>query len=116
MKNTNSRKDKKGRKLLTGERQKPDGRYEYRYTDLDGKTRSVYAWRLTDTDPVKGDMSDITPLRAKENEISAKISNGISFYDSEHATLDDLYKRYIFSLNVTDYILKSISKARQSTK
>ena len=100
MKNTNSRKDKKGRKLLTGERQKPDGRYEYRYTDLDGKIRSVYSWRLTDTDPVTGDMSDITPLRVKENEITARLSHCINVYDSEHAKLDDLYKKYMASLNV----------------
>ena len=100
MKNTNSRKDKKGRKLLTGERQKPDGRYEYRYTDLDGKIRSVYSWRLTDTDPVTGDMSDITPLRVKENEITAKLSDGIQVYDNAHVTLGDLYRKYMASLNV----------------
>ena len=100
MKTANSRKDKKGRRLLTGERQKPDGRYEYRYTDLDGKTRSVYSWRLTDTDPITDDMSDITPLRVKENEISAKLSIGINVFDSEHVTLDDLYRKYMDSLNV----------------
>ena len=71
-----------------------------RRTDLDGKNRSVYSWRLTDTDPVTGDMSDITPLRVKENEITAKLSDGIQVYDNAHVTLGDLYRKYMASLNV----------------
>ena len=39
-------KDSQGRNLREGERQKPDGRYEYRYRDIYGVTRSVYSWRL----------------------------------------------------------------------
>ena len=39
-----ARKDNKGRHLKTGEYQRPDGRYEYRYKDeITGKRNSVYA-------------------------------------------------------------------------
>ena len=43
-------KDSRNRTLKDGERQKPDGRYEYRYTDGSGKRRSVYSWRLLASD------------------------------------------------------------------
>ena len=37
------RKDKKGRVLRTGESQRKDLTYQYRYTDITGKRRTVYA-------------------------------------------------------------------------
>ena len=37
------KRDKKGRILRQGERQRQDGRYEYRYKDAYGETRSVYS-------------------------------------------------------------------------
>ena len=47
------RKDNKGRILKDGEYQRATGQYEYRYTDsFSGKKRSVYAWRLNETDGV----------------------------------------------------------------
>ena len=45
-----SRKDNKGRILRTGESQRKDGQYMYRYTDDSGKRRTLYSWRLTETD------------------------------------------------------------------
>lgn len=44
-----ARKDNKGRNLKTGEYQRPDGRYEYRYKDeITGKRNSVMQliWRV----------------------------------------------------------------------
>ena len=42
-----ARKDNKGRNLKTGEYQRPDGRYEYRYKDeITGKRNSIYAYFL----------------------------------------------------------------------
>ena len=35
------RKDKKGRILRTGESQRPDGRYAYKYIDASGKHHKV---------------------------------------------------------------------------
>ena len=39
---SNKRKDHKGRLLRTGESQRGDLIYQYRYTDLCGKRRSIY--------------------------------------------------------------------------
>lgn len=40
------RRDSKGRILRTGESQRPDGRYAYKYNDTSGKPQFVYSWRL----------------------------------------------------------------------
>ena len=40
------RRDNKGRILRTGESQRKDGRYAYKYTDSTGKPQFVYAWKL----------------------------------------------------------------------
>ena len=45
------RRDIKGRILHTGESQRTDGKYLYKYVDAFGNTKYVYAWRLTPTDP-----------------------------------------------------------------
>ena len=42
------KKDKAGRKLKDGERQRPDGVYEFRWTDKMGKRHSVYSGSLKD--------------------------------------------------------------------
>ena len=41
------RRDSKGRILHTGESQRTDGKYLYKYVDAFGNTKYVYAWRLT---------------------------------------------------------------------
>ena len=50
------RKDNKGRILRTGESQRKDLIYQYRYTDIRGKRQTVYS-------------SDLKELREKEKEI-----------------------------------------------
>lgn len=40
------RQDKKGERLFKGERERTDGRYEYRYTDIVGQRHCIYAHRL----------------------------------------------------------------------
>ena len=40
------RRDDKNRILRSGESQRKDGRYAYKYTDLSGKVKFVYAWKL----------------------------------------------------------------------
>ena len=44
------RRDSKGRILRTGESQRKDGRYAYKYTDSTGKPQFVYAWKLVAAD------------------------------------------------------------------
>ena len=45
------RRDNKGRLLKTGESQRTDRRYLYKYVDAQGETRYVYSWKLAPTDP-----------------------------------------------------------------
>ena len=49
---SSKRRDKKNRVLEKGEYQKESGVYEYRYKDIYGKTKSIYSWRLTASDPI----------------------------------------------------------------
>lgn len=44
------RKDRKGRILRNGETQRSDGMYMYRYNDDGGVRRTIYSWRLVETD------------------------------------------------------------------
>ena len=43
------RRDNRGRILRNGESQRQDGRYAYKYKDLNGDTKFVYSWRLEKT-------------------------------------------------------------------
>ncbi len=71
------RRDNKGRILRTGESQRKDGRYAYKYTDATGKTRFIYAWKLVSTDKTPAGKRDDIPLRDKEREINRDIEDGI---------------------------------------
>lgn len=44
------RRDRKNRKLWTGESQDKNGRYVYKYTNIFGKRKTLYSWRLTEAD------------------------------------------------------------------
>ena len=71
------RKDTKNRNLLPGEYQKSDGRYEYRYTDVNGAQRSVYSWTLTQTDRAPAGKSSPKYLRELEREIAKDLQDEI---------------------------------------
>lgn len=87
------RRDKKGRKLWTGESQRKDGKYEYKYQDAFGKRKTVYSWRLTEADSVpKGKRGDI-PLREKERQIQLDLSRGIAC--SGDLTVLELVEMYV---------------------
>ena len=63
------RKDRKGRILRTGETQRKDGRYMYKYVGSDGKNKYVYSSRLTAGDPVLEGNKEELSLREKIAEI-----------------------------------------------
>ena len=71
------RRDSKGRILRTGESQRKDGRYAYKYTDSTGKPLFVYAWKLVATDKTPAGKRDDISLREKEKEINRDIADGI---------------------------------------
>ena len=88
------RKDNKGRRLATGESQDKDGRYRYKYNDSFGKRKSVYSWRLTESDPYpKGKRKDIS-LREKEKVIEKALSGAVSTNGGDMTVLE-LVQRYI---------------------
>lgn len=75
------RKDNKGRILRTGESQRKDLIYQYRYTDIRGKRQTVYS-------------SDLKELREKEKEIQKQLDDGID-YAAGKITVIQLLERYI---------------------
>ena len=88
------RRDNKGRKLATGESQDKDGRYRYKYNDSFGKRKSVYSWRLTESDPYqKGKRKDIS-LREKEKVIEKALCDTVSTNGGDMTVLE-LVQRYI---------------------
>ena len=75
------RKDNKGRILRTGESQRKDLIYQYRYTDIRGKRQTIYS-------------SDLKELREKEKTIQKQLDDGID-YAAGKITVIALLERYI---------------------
>ena len=71
------RRDKKNRILRTGESQRPDGRYAYKYNDANGKQKFVYSWRLEPGDKLPQGKRDGLSLREKERQIKRDLEDGI---------------------------------------
>lgn len=86
------RKDNKGRTLKTGEMQLKDGRYAYRYVDSDGCRKTVYSWRLTNSDRVPAGKKDNGSLRDIESDITMRIGNGDVF--RSQAKVRDIVESY----------------------
>lgn len=89
------RRDSKNRVLWKGEYQKSDGRYMYKYTDINGESRFVYSWTLTQTDrPPKGKKSEKC-LRELEKEIAKDLQDEIDTHNARKLTLNAFYDDYI---------------------
>lgn len=85
------RKDLKGRNLRDNEFQKKDGRYEYRFTDKTGKTKSVYSWRLVSTDKTPSGKRDAQPLREMEAIIQRDLEANLVV--NRTATVDEYWQK-----------------------
>lgn len=90
-----TRYDDKGRSLLPNEYQKEDGRYEYRYIDLNGVRRSVYSWKLKRSDQTVGKNQDEICLRDIEKQLSRDKQDGIDTYTAKRMSLNSLFDDYI---------------------
>lgn len=85
------RKDRKGRNLHTGESQREDGSYMYRYTDgRSGKRQTVYA-------------GDLPELREKERQIARDLDDDI-LTDSaiKKMTVNVLFEKYMDTKELSD--------------
>ena len=80
------KRDKKGRVLRQGERQREDGRYEYRYKDAHGETRSVYSWRLVESDSTPKGKKNGKPLRELEKGIIRDLEDNVNSYTAYRTT------------------------------
>lgn len=87
------RKDSKGRILRDNEYQKSDGRYEYRYPDGKGGLKSIYSWRLVETDKTPQGKKHTASLREIEKTIQRDLEDGIVV--QKDVTLNCLWDRYI---------------------
>lgn len=86
------RTDSRGRILKTGESQRKDGRYAYKYT-VGGKPKFVYSWRLNETDTLPKGKSDCKPLRELEKEIQRDLMDGIN-HTGAKMTVCELYAKH----------------------
>lgn len=75
------RRDHRGRLLRTGESQRNDHTYQYRYTDIKGKRQCVYA-------------PSLEQLREKETVIQKSIQEGLNYCAGE-ITIVELVDRYL---------------------
>lgn len=88
------RRDSKNRILQPGESQRPDGRYQYKYTDALGEPKFAYSWKLVPTDKIPaGKRSDIS-LREKIKQIQKDLDDGIDTIGKK-MTVCQLYAKYI---------------------
>lgn len=100
---TEKRKDSKGRLLRSGESQRADGRYSYKYMDLQGNTKFLYSWRLVPTDRLPKGKRDCIPLRQQEQEIQKALAEGRDFsgqtmplyrlYEKQNASRSNVRKK-----------------------
>lgn len=88
------RRDNKNRILQTGESQRSDGRYCFKYVDNCGKPQSIYSWKLVPTDRVPKGKRNCLSLREKEKEIQRDMDDGIDTSGKKMTTLQ-LYEKYI---------------------
>lgn len=88
------RRDNKNRILHTGESQRQDGRYVYKYIDALGKTQFVYSWKLASTDRIPAGKRNDLSLREKEKEIQKDIDDGIDTIGKK-MTVCELYQKQI---------------------
>lgn len=88
------RRDSKNRILQSGESQRPDGRYQYKYTDTFGETKFVYSWKLVPTDKIPAGKRPDLSLREKIKQIQKDLDDGIDTIGKK-MTVCQLYAKYI---------------------
>ncbi len=88
------RKDNKGRLLRTGESQRADGRYAYKYQDTYGNSHFVYSWLLEPYDLPPAGKKIGKSLREMEKQIRRDQEDEIIF-NGNNMTVLELVERYL---------------------
>lgn len=94
------RRDNKNRILQTGESQRKDGRYAYKYVDNHGQPQFVYAWKLVPTDRTPAGKREDLSLREKEKQIKKDLDDGINTVAGKMTVIDLFKKRSTQNANV----------------
>ncbi len=100
------RRDNKGRRLFSGESQRKDGKYEYKYLDVWGKRRTVYSWKLTPADRIPSGKRDDISLREKIKQIQKDLNSNI-IPNGGNLTVLELVQKYIRQKNGVRHNTKS---------
>ena len=88
------RRDNRNRVLRNGESQRPDGRYQFKYQDNDGKVKFVYSWRLDKNDRTPAGKKRELSLREKEKQIEHDLFDHI-VPNGGNMTVLELVKKYV---------------------
>ena len=88
------RRDNRNRSLRNGESHRQDGRYAYKYKDLNGETKFIYSWRLDKTDRTPAGKAREPSLREKERQIQQDLFNQI-VPNGGNLTVLDLVNKYL---------------------
>lgn len=91
-KKSEKRRDTKNRILNTGESQRGNGLYVFKYV-VNGKPKFAYSWRLVETDRLPKGKRPCKPLREKEREIMRDIEDGID-HIGKKMTVSQLYAKF----------------------
>lgn len=89
------RKDSKGRVLRNGEVQRADGKYMFRYTDANGERRTIYSWKLVETDKLPSGKKCKESLRLMEEKALRDNQDGIETARAEKITVNDLFDSFM---------------------
>lgn len=89
------RRDSKNRALQNGESQRKDGKYEFKYVDVNGTRRSAYSWKLVETDRVPEGKRCELSLREMEKQIRRDLEDGIQTHTANAKTLNQLFDTYM---------------------
>lgn len=96
------RRDNKGRLLWDNESQRKDGKYEYKFTDVTGKRKSYYSWKLVSSDRVPKGKRCNESLREIEKRLNRDKEDGIDTYKASHKTLNQAFEENIKVRNLKD--------------
>lgn len=88
------RRDNRNRVLRNGESQRPDGRYQFKYQDNDGKVKFVYSWRLDKNDRTPAGKKRELSLREKEKQIEHDLFDRI-VPNGGNMTVLELVQKYV---------------------
>ena len=89
------RKDNKGRLLHSGESQRKDGKYEFKYTDAKGERHSAYSWKLVDTDKTPDGKRCEKSLREMERQIRRDLEDGVDSFSAYRTSLNRFFDDYM---------------------